>query len=433
LTTVLAGGVLSTLALLLFAEGLEHLQARELARRSAEEVRRLEQLPLAVIRDAQREEPSPDLELSGSFPFRPLEGERVNRFGRMVHRDLERNQGLARSLVQEPAKGTSAPFTYWLELRPQGAVRGSNTYWLRVRAPRTLGYLLRPLAALSVLMLGVLLSLHLHLRWRHVRPISQMIRSLPPHSRSWIQPIAEKGSAPIRTLGQRINQLVLQINEADRYRRELFEALVHDLRGPLTRQLLRLEHLGEMETVKGDAELRQQLEALAKDSRSLVTITDRLASLAGAPDPIPSREVLPLDELCHQVADTYPGDSVDVQVPHLWVQLRRELFIRCLNNLIDNGLVHGKAPVCVSAQCRPAQDRLVIDVDDHGEGMRHYNVLGRPHLQRADDRERRRHFGLGLAIVERFCLDHDGELVLMPSPLGGLRAELRLPLACVET
>jgi signal transduction histidine kinase len=432
LTTVLAGGVLGTLTFLLFAEGLEHLQAGELARRTAEDVRRLEQLPLEQILDAQQEAPSQNLQRSGHFPFRPLEGERLNRFGRLVRRELER-QGLPRSLVQEPAKGTIAPFLYWLELRPSGAVRGSGTYWLRIRAPRTIGYLLRPLASLAVLMLGVLLSLLLHLRWRHVRPITQMIRSLPPHSRSWIQPLAEKGSAPIRTLGQRINQLVLQVNETNRYHRELFEALVHDLRAPLTRQLLRLEQIGAMEALQNDAELKRQLEALGKDCRSLVTITDRLASLAGAPEPVPSRQAVPLDELCHQIADSYPAGTVDAEVPHLWLRLRRESFVQSVNNLIDNALEHGKPPVQVSAQCRPAQDMVVIAVEDHGEGMRHYNVLGRPHLRRADDRQRRRHFGLGLAIVERFCLDHDGELELMPSAMGGLRAELRLPLACVQT
>jgi two-component system osmolarity sensor histidine kinase EnvZ len=112
--------------------------------------------------------------------------------------------------------------------------------------------------------------------------------------------------------------------------------------------------------------------------------------------------------------------------------MRRESFVRSLNNLIDNALEHGKPPVHLSAHCHPAQGRLLIEVDDHGKGMRNYNLLGRPRLQPAADRQRRRHFGLGLAIVERFCLDHGGDLVLMPSPRGGLRVELRLPLSCVQ-
>jgi hypothetical protein len=33
-----------------------------------------------------------------------------------------------------------------------------------------------------------------------------------------------------------------------------------------------------------------------------------------------------------------------------------------------------------------------------------------------------------LAIVERFCLDHQGRLALLEAPSGGLRAELRLPV-----
>ncbi|MEB3201255.1 MAG: hypothetical protein VKK05_00385, partial [Synechococcus sp.] len=41
---------------------------------------------------------------------------------------------------------------------------------------------------------------------------------------------------------------------------------------------------------------------------------------------------------------------------------------------------------------------------------------------------RQRHRGLGLAIVERFCVDHQGRLKLLEAPGGGLRAELRLPV-----
>jgi two-component system osmolarity sensor histidine kinase EnvZ len=113
--------------------------------------------------------------------------------------------------------------------------------------------------------------------------------------------------------------------------------------------------------------------------------------------------------------------------------VRRESLQRSLTNLLDNALEHGRPPVRVSAACRPGEGWLQIAVEDHGDGLRTLNVLQLPRIPHADDRQRRRHFGLGLAIVERFCLDHGGELALMPSPLGGLRVELRLPLACVES
>ena len=41
--------------------------------------------------------------------------------------------------------------------------------------------------------------------------------------------------------------------------------------------------------------------------------------------------------------------------------------------------------------------------------------------------------GLGLAIVRAIAQQHDGEVQLDASPLGGLRAQVRLPIAAPQT
>jgi signal transduction histidine kinase len=423
----LGGGALGVVLLLLLFSALERLQVREVARQAAEEARLLEQLPSAVIDAAQREAPSANLRRSDAFPSRPLRDARLGAFPQGIGRELRHRHDLDRALLQEPQPGLSGRNVYWLELRPLDPPRGSPGYWLRLRTPLPLPTLLRPLAALLALLLGILASLLLLLRQRYLNPIQRITRTLPTHSRSHLDPLPESGLPPVRTLSRRINTLVQQINENDRYQSELLEALVHDLRGPLSRQLLRLE---EMEDLATAPQLRENVEALARDTRTLVAITDRLAALAGAFEPMPEREVLALDELCHRIGDSYASRSVEIDVPRLWMRLRRETFERSLINLIDNGFEHGRPPVRVSAACRPADGVLLIDVDDHGDGLGNHSVLHRPRIPPAADRQRRRHFGLGLAIVERFCIDHGGELALLPSPLGGLRAELRLPLAC---
>lgn len=431
LAVYLGGGVLGILLLVLLVAAVERLQARELARRAATEVRLLEQLPAAVIEAAQREAPSANVRRGDAFPTRPLRGERAGPFAGLIRRELRIRHGIDRAIVQEPEGGSvTTRSVYWLEVRPQGLQQGGPGYWLRLRTPLPIGTLLRPLTALLAVLLGILLSLLLFLRQRYLEPIGRIARTLPAHSRSHLTPLPESGLPPVRTLSRRINTLVQQINENERYQRELLEALVHDLRGPLSRQLLRLETMEELAT---EPQLRAHVAALERDTRNMVAITDRLAAVAGSRDPAPEPEVLALDEFCARIADSYPGRSVELAVPRLWVRLRRETFERSLINLIDNALEHGRPPVRVSADCPSGERLLVIDVDDHGDGLQSRDVLSRPRIPPAGDRQRRRHFGLGLAIVERFCLDHGGELALLRSPLGGLRAELRLPLPCVES
>jgi two-component system osmolarity sensor histidine kinase EnvZ len=89
---------------------------------------------------------------------------------------------------------------------------------------------------------------------------------------------------------------------------------------------------------------------------------------------------------------------------------------RCLNNLIDNALKHGKR---VTVTLRRAEDGGLAEilVDDDGPGI----AEAKRNLQAGGS-------GLGLAIARDIARAHGGDLVLADSPLGGLRAVVRLPV-----
>jgi two-component system osmolarity sensor histidine kinase EnvZ len=97
---------------------------------------------------------------------------------------------------------------------------------------------------------------------------------------------------------------------------------------------------------------------------------------------------------------------------------------RALCNLIDNALEYGAPPVQISARRQSSQ--LLLHVEDHGTGLASPTQLTMTNPPVASDRQRRRHRGLGLEIVDRFCRDHGGRLLLQPSRLGGLSATLQL-------
>jgi signal transduction histidine kinase len=164
---------------------------------------------------------------------------------------------------------------------------------------------------------------------------------------------------------------------------------------------------------------------MALDLERLSALTDQLALLGEQELPPDRRQACALDDLCGRIAASHPSRLIRLRVPRLLVELDPDGLERALNNLIDNALEYGAPPVDISAVRRG--DTVLLRVDDHGRGIPSETLLAMPGPSRSNDRQRQRHSGLGLAIVERFCLDHQGRLSLLQAPGGGLRAELRLP------
>jgi signal transduction histidine kinase len=119
--------------------------------------------------------------------------------------------------------------------------------------------------------------------------------------------------------------------------------------------------------------------------------------------------------------------AIDVHVPHeIFVKSQREDFEEMLGNLVDNACKWARTRVEVRSIVDGGQ--VVTTVDDDGPGLDpslRETVLQRG--VRAD--EAAPGSGLGLAIVADLVELYGGTITLGTSPLGGLRATLRLPSA----
>jgi signal transduction histidine kinase len=113
-----------------------------------------------------------------------------------------------------------------------------------------------------------------------------------------------------------------------------------------------------------------------------------------------------------------------VQSEHA-LRAEREDLDEMLGNLLDNACKWAKARVTVTSS--EEGSNLLIVIDDDGPGIdpdKRHIVLRRG--VRAD--EAAPGSGLGLAIVRDLAELHAGSITLDTSPMGGLRACLRLPL-----
>jgi two-component system osmolarity sensor histidine kinase EnvZ len=113
---------------------------------------------------------------------------------------------------------------------------------------------------------------------------------------------------------------------------------------------------------------------------------------------------------------------------HPIVTVRPAAFRRCLANLVSNAARHAPS-IAISGH----RDHrwLTVTVDDDGPGIPPHlrEEVFKPFLRLDDARNQDEGgTGLGLAIARDIARSHGGDITLSDSPIGGLRATVRVPV-----
>jgi two-component system osmolarity sensor histidine kinase EnvZ len=202
-------------------------------------------------------------------------------------------------------------------------------------------------------------------------------------------------------------------------RTEMLAGVSHDLRTPITRMKLELAMLGDSQPIR---DLRSDL---ADMERMVDSYLDFVRG-EGHEQITPTR----LDEILEEVAgDARRGGArIEVAAPSgLAVPVRPLAIKRCLNNLVSNALRHGEQ---VAIRAEPAGRAVLITIDDDGPGIPEADreAVFKPfHRLEASRNRETGGVGLGLTIARDVVRGHGGDLTLTRSPMGGLRAEIRIP------
>jgi two-component system osmolarity sensor histidine kinase EnvZ len=202
-------------------------------------------------------------------------------------------------------------------------------------------------------------------------------------------------------------------------RGQLLAGVSHDLRTPLTRLKLQFALMPpspDLDAAKRDLE---DMEA---------TLEEYLAFAQGQWSETP--ENADIGEIAAEaVAAALRGGAAVAltRAGDLHAPVRAGAVRRALANLIDNAVAHGER---VEVRAHGDPDGVSVDVDDDGPGIAEdqYEDAFRPFSRLDETRTRNtKGVGLGLAIARDVARSHGGDVVLSASPLGGLRATLRLP------
>ncbi|HWF01423.1 MAG TPA: ATP-binding protein [Caulobacteraceae bacterium] len=257
-----------------------------------------------------------------------------------------------------------------------------------------------------------------------VRAIERLAAAAEAFGKGLDLPFRPHGAREVRQAARAFLAMKSRIQRHVEQRTVLLASVSHDLRTPLTRLKLQLALAGR------GARAGSHLGAMKSDVAEMEHTIDEYLAFArgeGGEDV----EEAHLSELVAQASRGASATGAEVSLavdPGLTTRGRPGALRRAVSNLVMNAAMHG-AHVAVAA--RPlASGGVEILVDDDGPGIppERFEEAFAP-FSRLDDarNQNAKGVGLGLAIARDVARGHGGDITLGPSPLGGLRATLRLP------
>jgi two-component system sensor histidine kinase BaeS len=249
--------------------------------------------------------------------------------------------------------------------------------------------------------------------------------------------VAARGGDELGRLALDFNRLAETLERNETLRRRFMADVSHELRTPLAVLSAELEALEDGVrplTREALASLRGEVGALGK----LVDDLNQLA-LADVGALAYRKSTVDIVPLLQQALDSYRERFLQRGVALETSGERAapvfgdpDRLLQMFRNLLENSARYTDPGGRVRVALRTEGPHVLIDFEDSAPGV---PAEALPHLferfYRVEGSRSRANggAGLGLAISRSIALAHGGELAASPSPLGGLRVSLRLPVA----
>ncbi len=266
----------------------------------------------------------------------------------------------------------------------------------------------------------VLLTVAIVFLRNQIRPILRLAQAADDFGKGRDVDFTPHGAREVRQAGRAFIEMKRRVERATEQRTAMLNGVSHDLRTILTRFKLSvalLDSSADADLLQKDVdEMGRMLEgylAFARgDTTEVSTETDIAALL----------EDLRADARRHGAGVTLETSG------NLIVRVRPVAMKRCVGNLVGNAQRHAEHVRIVG---RREQRSVLIIVDDDGVGIppAHREDVFRPFYRLDEARNQDESgAGLGLAIARDIARSHGGDIILSDSPMGGLRAAIRIPV-----
>ena len=226
------------------------------------------------------------------------------------------------------------------------------------------------------------------------------------------------GAAEIRQAGYEFERMRKRIIRHLNQRSEMLSGISHDLRTPLTRMKLQIAFIKDTDLAN---KLRDDINEMEKMLNEYLQFTSSSY--------LEKNEQFNLSELMNEIIIKYNNKNITLNItPQIYINGRKNLIRRCINNLIDNAIKYGDK---VNVELNKSSSNLFIKIEDNGPGIpeKEYDNVFKPFYKidkgRADSKSS---VGLGLSIASDIIRSHGGNIKLEKSLLNGLGVKIFLPV-----
>lgn len=273
------------------------------------------------------------------------------------------------------------------------------------------------MVASSILLFGIA-ALFMRNQIRPIRKLAEAAEKLGKGQE--VSDLKPSGAREVRQATFAFRIMRDRIRRQIQQRTDMLSGISHDLRTPLTRLRLELAMLQKSPAIEG---MQADLDEMEK------MIESYLAFAKGDHGEEP--QVVQLQPLVEDAAQSVKHMGTPIKLhplPDTELLLRADAMRRCLGNLIGNACRYGKKVEISGVRQNQAVE---IRIEDDGPGIpaNQREEVFKPFRRLEESRNSETGgIGLGLTIARDIARGHGGDVMLSQSPLGGLRATLRLPL-----
>ena len=265
----------------------------------------------------------------------------------------------------------------------------------------------------------VLIGVSVILLRNQIRPILRLAEAAEAFGKGRDVQFRPRGAREVRRAGIAFLEMKNRIERSIEQRTTMLNGVSHDLRTILTRFRLSLAFLPEGSDVD---DMRRDVDEMSRMLDAYLAFARGEA--AESPEATDIRTLIETfksdaERAGHFTTLVIEGDPV--------VQVRPQAFRRLLGNLVSNAARYGDR---IEIHAVHDERYLTVTVDDDGPGIppESREDAFKPFL-RLDASRNQDHggTGLGLAIARDIARGHGGDVMLEDSPLGGLRARVKVP------
>ena len=233
-----------------------------------------------------------------------------------------------------------------------------------------------------------------------------------------IEEFKPSGASEIRQAGYEFDKMRKRIVRHLNQRSEMLSGISHDLRTPLTRMKLQIAFIKDKELSNKLADDINEMEKMLNEYLQFTSSSY-----------LEKNEHFNLIELIEKIIEQYNNKHISLKVSSkIFINGRKNLIKRCINNLIDNAIKYSDK---VNVEIASSNNNVFIKIEDNGPGIpvEEYSNVFKPFYKIDKGRAgSKSSVGLGLSIASDIIRSHGGNIKLEKSSMNGLGVKIFLPV-----